>query len=751
MSTVKDLARRAKKRLRSLKGSQSLEVPISTEGAEGSNLMPEEFCASCRELSIEMQKAIAWRTTGRESKCLVFTPRTMYPGSECALCNFLGFMSGPFKNLIGGDMHELEVLLEFQEEDAAYTFSPGLFFVYLQQHGSSDDLVKYRTLIPVLETRIAAEPAPPYRPLRPVTMDFDLFRAWISHCAQTHDDLCSLSSGSLPSVPNFKLIDCETTQVVEGSLSWRYVALSYVWGSTSAGLAQISSGSFPKTVQDSMIVARELGFKYIWVDKYCIDQGNAVEVHQQVSRMNSIYRCANLTIIAAAGAGSQYGLPGVQPGSRDPQPRLVMHGTTWVSVLSHPGRVVRESKWSKRAWTYQEGFFSRRRLIFTEEQVIFQCNSASCCELSDPDPNAALYSGLLDQSTNMIGQHYMDSIPWGKDLFRSREVVITYPENDWLLLDRIEEYSHRELSFQEDALNAVGGLFASLNKHGAHAPVGALTAMAPYQYWGIPLGLFAYMHTTEQPDLEKTIRDLTEEEKLYAVLGCGLSWILKELGFGQVPSAIRREGFPSWSWAGWIAPVTWRKVLSLKWLRRDIPAAIWVYTIDHRYERLTTAVVYNLLSANAPEASLYTGRLAVEADIIDVNLGYFPDILLGVFAVVADVDTRSNPYHELESCQLVWPVRLTVNGEEGTTLHTFLWTARLHCLVMFGHYGLIVRTNDGVSERLGIVELDARGLMSKWKESSYCGFEEWDGWSPPHKERCLAKRFPIRKGRVLLE
>ncbi len=36
--------------------------------------------------------------------------------------------------------------------------------------------------------------------------------------------------------------------------------------------------------------------------------------------------------------------------------------------------------WSSRAWTYQEGLLSRRRLLFTESQVYFQCMEMHCWE-----------------------------------------------------------------------------------------------------------------------------------------------------------------------------------------------------------------------------------------------------------------------------------------------------------------------------------------------------------------------------------
>jgi hypothetical protein len=103
---------------------------------------------------------------------------------------------------------------------------------------------------------------------------------------------------------------------------FQYVALSYVWGQPlandvdSAGcLAQKDDKlplNIPRTIRDAMTITDGLGFQYLWVDKYCIDQ--SLPPHgfdEQVAAMDLIYSGAAITIIAAAGNDSNYGLPGV--------------------------------------------------------------------------------------------------------------------------------------------------------------------------------------------------------------------------------------------------------------------------------------------------------------------------------------------------------------------------------------------------------------------------------------------------------
>ena len=111
-----------------------------------------------------------------------------------------------------------------------------------------------------------------------------------------------------------------------------------------------------------MEVVLNIGLQYLWVDRYCIQQSDP------------IYNNAIATIIAAAGTDSMYGLPGVgrTPGAAQPFARVGKHRL--VSTLSTPKDLITRSRWNTRAWVYQEALFSRRRLIFTEQQVFFKCN-----------------------------------------------------------------------------------------------------------------------------------------------------------------------------------------------------------------------------------------------------------------------------------------------------------------------------------------------------------------------------------------
>jgi hypothetical protein len=147
--------------------------------------------------------------------------------------------------------------------------------------------------------------------------------------------------------------------------------------------------------------------------------------------MDVVYKNAEITIVAAAGEGPDYGLPGVGNRPRVPQPTIQVKNHLLLSSLPDPCYEIRTSKWMKRAWTYQEGLLSRRLLIFTDDQVYFECRGMHCCEVIDA-PLESLHVRNLEE-------------------FKPQNMLGIFPKNrlgdhfeDILL--RIREYSARELT-----------------------------------------------------------------------------------------------------------------------------------------------------------------------------------------------------------------------------------------------------------------------------------------------------------------
>jgi hypothetical protein len=211
-----------------------------------------------------------------------------------------------------------------------------------------------------------------------------------------------------------------------------------------------------------MHVVLALGMLYLWVDKFCINQSNPIEMHTQLSVMDRIYESAQFTIIAAVGNAS-YGLPGVKTTLRNPQSRVTINGKTWLSSL-HGWKYAERSQWSSRAWTYQEGLCSGRRLIFTAEQVLFECNVTDLHETINRDLSR------IDHSTTRVRESRPGYFKGG--LKTLHESLVTH----------IKTYTKRQLSCQSDILNVMRGMFERYSR--CEVPV--------HSYWGIPCAFAAY-------------------------------------------------------------------------------------------------------------------------------------------------------------------------------------------------------------------------------------------------------------------
>jgi len=156
-------------------------------------------------------------------------------------------------------------------------------------------------------------------------------------------------------LPGLRLINCDLLRVELASSSSSYAALSYVWGqSTRTGFTEDEvnkpdgftlPSSIPKVVRHSISVTKALGLRYLLVDKYCINQDNPEEKHYQISQMGSVYKGAELTIVADAGTDEDFGLPGVGSTPRTKQAVANSGDITIIPTMAHPHHVIENSTW----------------------------------------------------------------------------------------------------------------------------------------------------------------------------------------------------------------------------------------------------------------------------------------------------------------------------------------------------------------------------------------------------------------------
>ncbi|KAF9242135.1 heterokaryon incompatibility protein-domain-containing protein [Melanogaster broomeanus] len=242
--------------------------------------------------------------------------------------------------------------------------------------------------------------------------DYGMIKGWLHRCDDLHHITCWPTWSE--DLRKIKLLDAETREIVMYPLSGcDYITLSYVWGGVvqhSYKLGDVLPAvSLPATIEDAMVVTQSLGKRYLWVDSLCIEQDNEAEKVVQIGLMSVIYNGAWASIICVSGQSAQSRIPRV--GTSDnviPQLSCEIDGKRLLSTMPTLSHQLSQSPWAKRAWTFQEGLLSPRRVFFTRHQVYFECNAAQCCESLD-DSNSPFHLQSDEQRQNEKLPAYLDS------------------------------------------------------------------------------------------------------------------------------------------------------------------------------------------------------------------------------------------------------------------------------------------------------------------------------------------------------
>jgi hypothetical protein len=292
--------------------------------------------------------------------------------------------------------------------------------------------------------------------------DRNLAKIWIDTCVKYH----ALCGSDRSGIQGMHLIDCETGEIVKADESSHWVALSYVWGpdlptepaqdlpdETNNSLVPSDPGftirrlpsDIPATVKDAMAVTLDLGYHYLWCDAYCIKQQDNAHKADQISKMDQIYQGAEFTIVAT-GPDKYHGLHGVGTVRKSSYEEVQFQGRNIFFTAADPTEELRNSPWAYRAWTFQEGYLSKRLLVFTENQMSFYCDTASWMEaLGGPE------------HTNQPVE-----FEWPKILPFSVSSADSDPLQTFTSL--AAQYTTRSLTKDTDSLNAFSGIMHSFGE-----------------------------------------------------------------------------------------------------------------------------------------------------------------------------------------------------------------------------------------------------------------------------------------------
>jgi heterokaryon incompatibility protein (HET) len=359
-------------------------------------------------------------------------------------------------------------------------------------------------------------------------------RLWLTFCLDHHKMACGnaeLVESKFSPDEEILLIDVRRLCLFRGLTSYRYLALSYVWGETKGfhttkqtieSLLKPNAlvkcwHDIPTVIRDAIDLADQLEEQYLWVDALCIVQDDADSKHQQLLLMAEIYNSATATLVSCSGSDANNKLvDSVAIRGKFRAQETATYGNDTLVDYNTPKALrpfnqkkfigkVEETVWSTRGWTYQERRLSRRRIYILKNEIMFHCRADLFSPFGDTEvPISSLSSLQYRRSHDNLAEIPDDLGPANWHL----------GFNFWAEI--VQEYTQKHLKHQSDILNACMGI---------------LCAFEGYTTWPNIYGM-------PQP-----------------LIDIVLHWAPKTIVTRTPCSKNSKENFPSWSWLAWKGPV----------------------------------------------------------------------------------------------------------------------------------------------------------------------------------------------------
>ncbi|KAI1093445.1 HET-domain-containing protein [Rostrohypoxylon terebratum] len=312
--------------------------------------------------------------------------------------------------------------------------------------------------------------------------NFDIARAWLRDCQENHVS-CHRPT-ELPTrvidvgtdtEPGILRIFCSRGEPAQ------YVILSHCWGGIDPLLTTDTIENFqqsipfdeiPANFRDAIIVTRQLGIRYLWIDSLCILQDSTEDWKVESKKMGYYYSHATLTILAQCSERSTQGFlkPRVDNIKTKPVKLDVTLGAKdkrqvtveWLpyereDILSFK----HNSHLASRGWTLQEDLLSPRKLYYGNQQIHWKCyevaNSAEGVPSSD---FSLLHQFALPFEYKFITSILEDDLP--------SEDQSSPVDTEELLREfygLIQMYSMKNFTKKSDRLPAFSGLARRIHKY----------------------------------------------------------------------------------------------------------------------------------------------------------------------------------------------------------------------------------------------------------------------------------------------
>lgn len=262
--------------------------------------------------------------------------------------------------------------------------------------------------------------------------------------------------------------------------SGRYVALSHCWGGRIATLLtkdtmesyahSLSYSDLPANFRDAIIITRNMGIRYLWIDSLCIIQDSKQDWEAESVKMGDVYRNSAFTISALSSPSSTSGIfrnkirpiPNLEPitcnfliDSKPYQIEVSRYDDSSEKLNS----LTRTFPLNSRGWCLQESILSPCHLMYGHEQIYWRCplgfRDAEGC-----GPVPGRRSPAEEYREAIFAVLYAEILRAPAPRPRTEHNVENLLTEYYSL---VQEYTGRKLTFGSDKLPAFSGIAQRLH------------------------------------------------------------------------------------------------------------------------------------------------------------------------------------------------------------------------------------------------------------------------------------------------
>ncbi len=327
-----------------------------------------------------------------------------------------------------------------------------------------------------------------YRPISNNTGSTETWSAiteWLRICREEHSHCPSFGPTETGWYPT-RLLDIGPKSApfqdprliftTQNKMEGAYATLSHCWGKNPLVTLKterlkefVTNGipheELPKTFREALVVTRNLGVRYLWIDSLCILQSGAGSVEdwqKESAMMHRVYENSYCNIAATAAEDSRGGLFH----DRDPRDLLIStmevdweneidplkpyKGGFTINDLEFWSENVEQTPLLKRAWVYQERLLTGRILHFGSQQLLWECRTSSMSE-SYPNPSRAMLTGynLLTPKREFVEEKWSKAQSWARIIDTYTRCLLTKEEDKLIALSGIAQ-QHQSVRDADD-------------------------------------------------------------------------------------------------------------------------------------------------------------------------------------------------------------------------------------------------------------------------------------------------------------